>query len=451
MHKLTVVVTAFDSADDLKITLESLCEQSDESFYVRIVQSGDDAGVEATAKEYCDEYVGFTYHKKEAGSIPAARNFVLPLLETELVAFALAGDYLNPDYVEQVLKTEEETKADVLCPRLYVSGESEPYYLSTADLIATVPKIDRFDSALLHTLDIPGRVFKKKFFDLYTLRFPERGMLYDAEVLAFCVYRCDASLAGVAGAVYDDKNGVFSKGFFRHPAPSSEGLADTVRFFDGLLETVKALIEDDTGAFDGDEYTYNTVLDVYLAALVNGFYRYFWFLTDEDLAVLREKFESITDRMAKERREKIAKTYADLHFPSMYVSRADAAALPMVSLLVDFDAVDALPSFVRSLYIGRLPFFELFLPERARAGLPEEWADCENIRVLPDKNFFAEARSKAVGVVLNVRDPDPLDPKILSELSTVRAPKTVYQYLFASKRKKTKAKTYLKKKGLGLR
>ena len=49
------------------------------------------------------------------------------------------------------------------------------------------------------------------------------------------------------------------------------------------------------------------------------------------------------------------------------------------------------------------------------------------------------------------RDPAPLDPKILSELSTVRAPKTVYQYLFASKRKKTSAKTFLKKKGLAMR
>ena len=452
MHKLTVIVTAEESADDLKISLEALCDQTVEDFYVTIVLSPNaDEELRDLANGYCDEYVGFSVHTAPAPGIPAARNFALGVAETELVLFMLEGDYVNPDFAEEILKAAEETKADIICPRLYVSGENEPYYLPTADLLATVPKIDRFDAALLHTLNVPGRVFKKKFFDLYSLRFPEARMFGDAEVLKFCVYHCDASLTGVAGAVYDDKNGVFARGFRRRGEPDGASLRAAIAFFDDLLSTVRAGIEDDTGGFDGDEFTYGTALDVYFAALTDGFYRYFWFLTDDDIALLRETYERITAEMTKERRDKLASTFADLHFPAMYTSRADAAALPMVSLLIDFDDAERLPALVESLYIGRLPFFELFLPERMKAGLPERWKDCENIRVLPDKNFFAAARAAAAGVVLNVRDPSPLDPKILSELSTVRAPKTVYQYLFASKRKKTSAKTFLKKKGMGLR
>ena len=74
----------------------------------------------------------------------------------------------------------------------------------------------------------------------------------------------------------------------------------------------------------------------------------------------------------------------------------------------------------------------------------------ENLHVLPDAGFFAAARTAAVGVPINVKTPDPLDPKLLSELSRTKAPVSFYQYIFASKRKKYSAKTFLKKKGMSM-
>ena len=82
--------------------------------------------------------------------------------------------------------------------------------------------------------------------------------------------------------------------------------------------------------------------------------------------------------------------------------------------------------------------------------MPEEIAAMENVHVLPDEGFFAAARKQAAGVPINVRSGEPLDPKILSELAVTKAPVSLYQYIFASKRKKYSAKTFLKKKGMAM-
>lgn len=451
MARITVIVTAYQNTEGLKYTLESLCEQSDEEFDVLIVQCGAAEENRKLIREYCDEYVGFSWIEAPADTlIPAARNLGAEHTENELLLFMQEGDYLSPDSIEAFMANYEETKADILCPRLYISGENEPYYLDWADMLATVPHIGKVDEALLHTLDVEGRVYKKKFFDLYSLRFPVQPVMYNTAFLTECVFRCDATLSGVAGAIYDCRSGVFLNGFQKDAVPNSENLQTTVRLYDGIVDTVKTYIEEETGSFDGAEYTFQEILTVYFTVLTDRFYRFFWYLTDEDITALRNKYEEISSLMTESRRGKLPTLFADLRFPSMYVSRADAAALPMVSLLIDFTDFENLPAFLRSLYLGRFPFFEVFLPERARASLPVLPFKAENLHILPDAGFFAAARKAAVGVPINVKSSEPLDPKILSELAVTKAPASFYQYIFASKRKKYSAKTFLKKKGMAM-
>ena len=453
MAKLTVIVIAYNNTEGLRYTLESLCEQSSEEFDVLIVQCGAHRKNEDLIKEYCDEYVGFaSLSAPKESLVPDARNLGVAHAQSELALFMTEGDYLAPESVEAILKAYEETKADILCPRLYISGENEPYYLDWADLLATVPHIGKFDEALLNTLDAEGRVYKKKFFDLYSLRFPSQPVLYNAAFLCDCVYRCDAALSGVAGAIYDSKSaGVFLNGFAKDAAPSSANLKLATDLYDGIVDVVKTALEEETESFTGEEYTFQEILFIYFTMLTDRFYRFFWYLTDADLNALKEKYEALSSLMTKARQDKLPAKFADLRFPAMYTTRADAAALPMVSLLLDVKDDTDLPEFIRSLYLGRFPFFELFLPERSRAGVPEEYAAMENIHVLPDAGFFGAARANAAGVPVNVKSAEPLDPKVLSELAVVKAPAAFYQYIFASKRKKYSAKTYLKRKGMAMK
>ncbi len=452
MATLTVIVTAYNTADNLKYTFEGLCEQSSEEFDVIIVDTGCDEEAKSVIKHYCDEYVGFQAMEIPHCLTPEARNAGVKEAKGEYVYFIDGGDYIAPDTVESILAAANESKTDIFSPRYYIAGEHEPYYDQWMDMLATVPNIDKFDTALLNTLDADGRVYKKKFFDLYSLEFPATPVFYNAAFLIKCIFGCDASMAGVAGAIYSKRSGVYSCGFPEKGEPTEENLDTVIAVYEEAFECIKNIIEEETGSLDGDEYAIQEILSVYFTDLTNRFYRYFWFLTDDVLTKLRNKYEGISALLTEERRNKLNKTFSDLRFPQMYITRQDAADIPLFSILADITDYSMVDEFVNSLYIQKFPFFELFIKESAvkNSEFPERWRNAENLRVISDEGFYSKARSEANGITINIKDPTPLDPRILSELSLTKAPRSFIQYIFSSKRKEYSAKTYLKRRGFAM-
>lgn len=434
----------------MKFTLEGLCEQTVEDFEVLIVDNGvTDEAVKALIKEYCDEYVGFDSMEIGHVSVPAARNAALRRVRSDFLLFMNGGDYLSPESAEKFLACAEETKADIILPRFYYYGDDEPYYDSWNDKLAVVPDIDRLDTALINTLDLDGRLFKRKMFDLYGLSFPDIPVMYNASLLIKCAFG-GAKLAGCAGAIYEHKYSLINDGFPEGEKPSKETLVCTIEVLDHLYETVVSVVSEESGAAEGDEYSIQETLHSCFRTLVERFYRRFWFLDDECLEILRAKFEALSAEMTDERRLKLNTENKDLRFPAMYIKQSDAAALPLFSLIIDTLDIPHLSELIRSVYLQKFPFFELFIRDNDfNSGcFPEEWKDVLNLHVLPKDGFYAAARGAAKGAAIAVKGSRPIDSSVLSELSTSKLPRTILQYRFTQMRGQTNAKRYLKHKGL---
>lgn len=451
MNLITAAVTARNDAEELIYTLESLVAQSTEDFDVIIVCAGTPAEINEAAKKYADEYVGFSVVEADGGSIPFCRNLAAENAKTEYMMFIDEGDYLAPESIEKIIAAAEENKPDIITTRYYVSGEGEPYYEHWNDLLATVPDADRFDRALMNSLETEGRVFKKKFFDLYEEGYPDIPVFYNASFLAKCLYDYGASVAGCAGAVYDRRNGIYRCGFPENGMPTTENLKILEKLAVKLLDSVAEITKETTGAFDGDEYAYQEMLFVLFGLVTDRFYRYFWYLDNDELGEIKAFLESLSDKMTEDRKKKISEEFADLRFPAMYMTIEDAVKLPMFSLIADFTPDRETQYLMKTLYVSRFPFFELFMKESTRIFIPEEFLKMPNIYFFPDKTFFTEARARAKGIQISVKNQVPLDPRTLSELSVSKAPRGLFQYLFGLTRKKHAAKTYLKQKGLNMR
>lgn len=447
MADITVIVTCNNEENELAYTLTALVEQTVEDFDVLLADDGSDESATAIAQKYCDEYEGFAYLRVEKTGVAAMRNAAVQRARGEFVLFLDGGDYISPETVEQYRKKQEETKADLLFCRYYFSGDAEPYYNAWADQLAVVPDVPRLDTALLNTADLDGRLYSRRFFDLYSLRFPEQEVAYNAWLTMKCAVS-GAKMAGCAGAIYEKR---------RHPLaesrPDAASFAAFTAVYDEILAWVRAVLEEEAGTVDGDEYSIQEMTTVYFQALTDRFYRCFWFISDEILEQLRMRFETLSAGLTDERRKKINEKNRDLRFPAMYITHNDAAQMPLFSLLLDVVSADTLAPLVRSLYAQRFPFFDLYVKQSdfTSGEYPDEWKTAENLHVLPDKDFFATARADCAGIPLHVKDETPLDSRVLSELSTSRIPKSAMQYQFTRLRKQHGMKKFLKNKGFNIR
>lgn len=449
MASITVVVTSHKTDEEaLRYSLEALIEQVDEDFDVVLVDDGTTESAAKIFEEYCNEYDGFVSVFSEKAGTAASRNVGALKARGDFLLFLDGGDYISPETVDRFRKTQEETKAELVCNRYYYSGEGEPGYDSWSEQICVVPSVDRMDRALINTCDLDGKLFSRRFFDLYALRFPEQSVAYNAWFTMKCALS-GAKIAGCAGAIYEKK----SNPLFGEAKPTAESFKAFVAVYDEILSWVKAVIEEETGSLDGDEYVYQEMLTVYFQALTDRFYRAFWHLDNDILELLRVKLEELSEPLGEERRKKINDRNIDLRFPAMYIHIEDAVKMPLFSMLIDITKTEELGGLIRSFYGQKFPFFDLWVKQSDfdSGYYPEEWKSAPNLHLLSDNGFFAKARQDCAGIPINVKDPTPVDSTVLSELATAKMPRSFVQYKFAGLRKSKGAKTYLKGKGFNIK
>ncbi len=449
MASITVVVTSHKTDEKgLRWSLESLVEQTVEDFDVVMV---DDGTTEAAAKvfeEYCNDYDGFMSVCSEKQGTAASRNAGALKAKGDFLLFLDGGDYISPETVDRFRKTQEETKADLVCNRYYYSGEGEPGYDSWSEQICVVPSVDRLDRALINTCDLDGKLFSRRFFDLYSLRFPEQAVAYNAWFTMKCALS-GAKIAGCAGAIYEKK----TNPLFGEAKPTADSFKDFTAVYDEILGWVRGVIEEETGSLDGDEYAHQEMLTVYFQTLTDRFYRAFWHLNNDILDLLRLKLEELSEPLQEDRRKKINDRNVDIRFPNMYIRIEDAVLMPLFSMLIDITETEKLDALIRSFYGQKFPFFDLWVKQSDYDSgcYPKEWKNAPNLHVIEDNGFFAKARQDCAGIPINVKDATPVDSSVLSELAIAKMPRSFVQYKFAALRKSKGAKTYLKGKGFNIR
>ncbi|WP_057766221.1 glycosyltransferase family 2 protein [Companilactobacillus tucceti] len=100
-NKLSIIVSAYNVADYISKTIDSIIEQTNKNFKLIIV---DDCSTDNTLdiiKKYEEKYdwIKVIYHAQNAG-VSAARNSGLQAVDTDLVTFVDGDDYIEPDYVD---------------------------------------------------------------------------------------------------------------------------------------------------------------------------------------------------------------------------------------------------------------------------------------------------------------------------------------------------------------
>lgn len=452
MNRLSVIIPVYNGEKYIEETLESMVTQTVENFEVIIVDDGSTDGTAEICKKYCDEYNDFVYIYQEHKGVYAARNAGIEKAKCEYLLFLDCGDLLTSGSVDAIFKCSDEQDCDIVTGRCWRNGDIEYEYDKPLDIIATMPVVENMESWLLKNCELGAKAIRKKYFDLYNIRFLDLSA-HGEWLLLMQIIMKNAKISGCPDLILEKTVKHIEDGFSRFEMPTYENIKSASYVIAEIFELGKSAIVEETGNFDGDESYIQEIVYCAYQFYLDNFYRKYWYMDERSLVLMKEEFEKYAQLVRPERFKKLQENNADLRLPYIYIDKKEAANEPEFAIFFDLTDESEYRPFLRSLYSQTYPFFEVMISERRfnSPAFPEEFRKMENITVLPDKNFHTNARKQAkTGKCFEVRNGEPIDRRVLRETALSKAPAFTAQYIFTQKRKTLGIRKTLKDKGLNL-
>lgn len=173
MSLVTIIIPAFNAEKYIHKCLESVVHQSFSDFDVIIVNDGSSDGTENILKEYKEKYSFISYYNKQNGGLSSARNYGMKkLVQSKYVVFLDSDDYLDSEYLQNLVTKAEKNQSDVVCSGQYrITGDGQ--------IISHVQyHLDKNEKCVLRHLNMHGKIYRIDYIRKHNLTFPE-GKTYE--------------------------------------------------------------------------------------------------------------------------------------------------------------------------------------------------------------------------------------------------------------------------------
>ena len=166
--KITVVLAAYRSVSRLESVIEDLFKQSFQEFEVIVVDDLSSSEIEEAVATVDSSKIN--YIKKQLGSNSSAKNCALDFAKGEYVVFVEENSKLKQNYLEILYNEISKNNLDIAM----LTRDGYPSILDekiSSGQEYLVEEIKRLKSDLNY--NITSCMFKRKFLDIYNLRFQE--------------------------------------------------------------------------------------------------------------------------------------------------------------------------------------------------------------------------------------------------------------------------------------
>ena len=197
--KITVILAAYRSVSRLESVIEDLFNQSFQEFEIIVVDDLSDSEIEEAVAGVDNNKIN--YIKKQLGSNSSAKNCALDFAKGEYVVFVEESSKLKSNYLELLCNEVSQKNLDIamLTRNGYPSILDEK--ISTGQNYL-VEEIKRLKSDLNY--NITSCIFKKKFLDIYSLRFQEDMLALENLYFKLRVFDVAGKVSQIAKIGYKD-------------------------------------------------------------------------------------------------------------------------------------------------------------------------------------------------------------------------------------------------------
>lgn len=197
--KIMVVLAAYRSVDRLESIIKDLFNQSFQEFEIIVVDDLSDSKIEEVVAVLDNNKIN--YIKKQLGSNSSAKNCALDFSKGEYIVFVEENSKLKSNYLELLFNEVSQKNLDIAM----LTRNGYPSILDgkiSSGQNYLVEEIKRLKSDLNY--NITSCIFKKKFLDIYSLRFQEDMLALENLYFKLRVFDVAGKVSQIAKVGYKD-------------------------------------------------------------------------------------------------------------------------------------------------------------------------------------------------------------------------------------------------------
>lgn len=408
--KISVIVPSYNAEKYIAETLDCLLAQTLGDIEIIAVNDGSTDSTPDIIDAYAAKDCRVIRVDQPNGGVSSARNNGLERARGEYVLFLDSDDLLSSRALELLCKRLDETGADMAICRLERFGYGGNEYNAFAEKLASCKTVDVYDKLLLWNFLVGNKCYRRERLVRSGVRFPLLRYSEEGAFFMRYVLLTKPIIIGVSGAVMRYRRHTPEAGFSVSQSISEALLADFCAAL-RLIYDAAAGADIPQNLREGymQEIIYKTAY-----ILVMQFYRLLWRADAATLSLMKEKYDLLCSMADKSTLAKIKALHKDIG--ELVFDRDGLARTPIVSVILKNPTAQALGS----LYMQSMPRFEVFLPQGCEYG----FAGYENLHLLPEQGFAANAKKQAKGAVtVTFAGDKPPSEKTLKVISLLKKSK----------------------------
>ena len=139
MVKVSIGIPVYNVSEYLRQCLDSIFRQTFTDFEVIMVDDGSTDGSFKICQKYAAKDSRFKLFHQENGGVAKARNNCLRHMTGDFIAWVDSDDWIEDDYFEGLIRTQERTGADMVCIGIKTFMNNEFYMGSHQDKYGAFP------------------------------------------------------------------------------------------------------------------------------------------------------------------------------------------------------------------------------------------------------------------------------------------------------------------------
>ena len=192
MSRISVIIPVYNSEKYLELCLESIISQTYKDLEIICIDDGSGDNSPKILDKYAQKDNRILVEKFENNKgVSAARNCGLNRATGEYIYFVDSDDWLEENYLEDILKTLIDTDSDIVINRnviSYQNGKFYPYNFQQGQLkIPDNTYLDLHKEAHNVFCGPCCKLYRRKFINDYNIRFPD-GYIYEDMFFHFAVF-----------------------------------------------------------------------------------------------------------------------------------------------------------------------------------------------------------------------------------------------------------------------